>query len=339
MKTAQYTDDTGKVNLFEYAYAGTSLLDQLVKKENGTPVSTTKYLRSGFLPIQERDNSNAITREYTWGKNLGGGIGGLLILKQGGQDYSYLYDGKGNVSALIDSAQAVVASYAYDPFGQLMKKSGTLDQPYTFSTKPQIVGTGLISYEYRTYDTCSGKWTTRDPLGEAADLNVYRMVGNNPVNYVDSKGLWASDVHSGIGNSNYGTYLWAMQVGFSSSEAEIIALADNATDDYANWLVVVGVPGRHFNTAGSSVDSRKAYSDLDFEAAIKSYKNGNNCAALESLGRGLHSVQDIIAHGSWPFYRVHPNWFDRADIRPFALSMTELVTMQYLRSFLRATGR
>ena len=139
MKTAQYTEGTGKVNLFEYAYAGTSLLDQLVKKENGTPLSTTKYLRSGFLPVQERDGSNAITREYTWGKNLGGGIGGLLNLKQGGQDYSYLYDGKGNVSALIDNTQAVVASYAYDPFGKLMKQSGTLDQPYTFSPSPEPV--------------------------------------------------------------------------------------------------------------------------------------------------------------------------------------------------------
>ena len=98
---------------------------------------------SGFLPIQERDAlANTITREYTWGINLGGGIGGLLNLKQNGDDYKYLYDGKGNVSALIDNTQAVVASYAYDPFGMLMKKIGKLEQPYTFSTKEYHSRTG-----------------------------------------------------------------------------------------------------------------------------------------------------------------------------------------------------
>ncbi len=102
------------------------------------------------------------------------------------------YDGKGNVSALIDSAQAVVASYAYDPFGKLMKKSGIFDQPYTFSTKEAQSGTGQYYYGYRFYDSCSGKWSTRDPLGEAADLNVYRMVGNSAMNLIDPFGLYES---------------------------------------------------------------------------------------------------------------------------------------------------
>ncbi len=186
MKTAAYNDGTS--HLFQYSYAGNSLLAEVIKDG-----STTKYLRSGFLPIQERDGSNSITREYTWGKNLEGGIGGLLNLKQGGQDYSYLYDGKGNVSALIDSTQSVVASYAYDPFGMLMKKSGTLDQPYTFSTKEVQPGTGQYYYGYRFYDSCSGKWTTRDPLGEAGGVNLYGAMGNNAANWVDPIGLEKDD--------------------------------------------------------------------------------------------------------------------------------------------------
>jgi len=187
MKTAAYNDGTS--HLFQYSYAGNSLLSEVIKDGN-----TTKFLRTGFLPIQERDNTNAITREYTWGKNLGGGIGGLLNLKQGGQDYSYLYDGKGNVSALIDNTQAVVASYAYDPFGQVMKKSGILDQPYTFSTKEAQSGTGQYYYGYRFYDSCSGRWTTRDPLEEEGGLNLYGFVANNPVNRLDFLGLDWRDV-------------------------------------------------------------------------------------------------------------------------------------------------
>ena len=194
MKTAQFDDGTS--HLFQYSYAGNSLLSEL-KKDGGAPPtgSTTKYLRAGFLTIQERNSSDITMREYIWGKNLGGGIGGLLGLRQydqnglNGQDYSYLYDGKGNVSALIDSDQEIVASYAYDPFGMMMKKNGALEQPYQFSTKPYFQETGLSDFGYRFYDSCSGKWTTRDPLGEKADLNVYRMAGNNPVNFIDPYGL------------------------------------------------------------------------------------------------------------------------------------------------------
>jgi hypothetical protein len=60
--------------------------------------------------VQERDENNIVTREYTWGIDMGGGIGGLLNLKQVGTDYSYLYDGKGNVMAVLNSTQSIVAS-------------------------------------------------------------------------------------------------------------------------------------------------------------------------------------------------------------------------------------
>jgi hypothetical protein len=53
----------------------------------------------------------------------------LLDLKQGGQNYAYLYDGKGNVTALLNGSQAVVAAYTYDVFGNLMSQTGSLSQP------------------------------------------------------------------------------------------------------------------------------------------------------------------------------------------------------------------
>jgi RHS repeat-associated protein len=139
--------------------------------------------------LQERDASNAVIREYTWGANRGGGIGGLLNLRAAGQDYNYLYDGKGNVSAVIDSAQTVVASYRYDTFGRLMVKSGTLEQPFQFSTKRYFADLGLNYYGYRFYAPAIGRWMRRDPLGVAGGINLYGFVQNNPVNWVDPMGL------------------------------------------------------------------------------------------------------------------------------------------------------
>ena len=158
------------------------------KYENSVLKTTTRYVRDGFLPIQERDANNNLTREYLWGLNYGGGIGGLLNIRQGGQDYNYLYDGKGNVAALTDINQNVVATYSYDPFGTLLSKTGTIDQPYQFSTKEYDAGMGKSYFGFRFYDPSLGRWMTRDPLGEYGDANLYRAMNNNAVNWIDPLG-------------------------------------------------------------------------------------------------------------------------------------------------------
>lgn len=53
-----------------------------------------------------------------------------------------------------------------------------------------LVGMLLSSVsEARFFDSCSGRWTTRDPLEEAGDINLYRAMGNDAVNFVDPLGL------------------------------------------------------------------------------------------------------------------------------------------------------
>ncbi|MEW6296040.1 MAG: RHS repeat-associated core domain-containing protein [Candidatus Diapherotrites archaeon] len=127
---------------------------------------------------------------YTRGQGLPGGIGGLLDLCQGGAQYSYLYDGKGNVTALLDANANIAATYAYGPFGEPRVPSNYLQQPMQFSTKPYDEKTGLSYYGYRYYVPALGRWLTRDPLGEEGEINLYGFVGNDPVNFVDPLGLY-----------------------------------------------------------------------------------------------------------------------------------------------------
>ncbi len=190
LTSVQYTDSSSVVHRTEYSYSGDNLLVEMKKYEDGALANDTRYVRAGFLPIQERDGNNAGTREYTWGLNLGGGIGGLLNLNQGNTDYSYLYDGRGNVMALLkNSDQSIAASYRYDEFGKLLKKVGALSQPFMFSTKQYDEQNGLSHHGFRFYNPAIGKWTTRDPIGERGDINLYRAMGNNPVNWIDPEGL------------------------------------------------------------------------------------------------------------------------------------------------------
>ncbi|KJV05966.1 RHS repeat domain-containing protein [Methylocucumis oryzae] len=108
---------------------------------------------------------------------------------QDGKRYDYLYDDNGNVMALIDDAQNIVAQYSYSPFGQLQTATGPLaDQPMRFSTKYYDPETGLSDFGYRFYRADVGKWLTRDPIGEAGGINLYGFVENNPVNFIDSYG-------------------------------------------------------------------------------------------------------------------------------------------------------
>ncbi|MDE1464139.1 polymorphic toxin-type HINT domain-containing protein [Spartinivicinus poritis] len=184
-----YTDNQGKNHKREYKYDYSNYLAEILHYENSNLVKTTRIIRHDKLALQERNASNEITREYVWGLDDGGGIGGLLSLTQNGQHYYYLYDGQGNVVGVVDDNDQVVAAYEYEPFGQLISKKGTLEQPFGFSTKRYDEGTGLIYYGYRYYAPHLSIWTTRDPLGEAGGINLYQFVESDPVNLIDPLGL------------------------------------------------------------------------------------------------------------------------------------------------------
>ena len=59
--------------------------------------------------------------------------------------------------------------------------------------------TKLTRFGYRDYDAYTGKWTAKDPIGfTGGDSNLYGYVLGDPVNFVDSKGLFIDDAVVGI---------------------------------------------------------------------------------------------------------------------------------------------
>jgi RHS repeat-associated protein len=110
-----------------------------------------------------------------------------------------VHDANGNVSELLTvdaSGNATVAvSYRYTPFGETLVINGdaalAAANPYRFSGKEQDALTGLYYYGQRFYDSRTGRFLNRDPLGEEGGLNLYGFVANNPMNFVDPLGLSA----------------------------------------------------------------------------------------------------------------------------------------------------
>jgi RHS repeat-associated protein len=84
----------------------------------------------------------------------------------------------------------VVASYRYDPFGNITAQSGTLADAntYRFSSKELHVQSGLYYYGYRFYDPSLQRWMNRDPIEELGGINLYAFVGNSPVSKFDKNG-------------------------------------------------------------------------------------------------------------------------------------------------------
>src|SRR6266567_2606906 len=135
-----------------------------------------KDMYDGFLVIEKRDGGKHPKdgSDLSCGLEGAGGIGDPLARSDGysagnwtNHNY-YFADGNGNVTYMINSGQAMVASYRYDPFGNTISSSGGLSAAnvYRFSSKEIHVSSGMYYYLYRFYDPNLQRWINRDPLGE-----------------------------------------------------------------------------------------------------------------------------------------------------------------------------
>jgi RHS repeat-associated protein len=103
---------------------------------------------------------------------------------------------------LTDATGALKASYAYDPWGKLttpIDPLGTKNK-YKFTEQSLDPGTGLYFLRARYYDPGAGRFVARDPAQGSANLpqsfNKYQYALNNPVRFVDLRGLSAVDAEA-----------------------------------------------------------------------------------------------------------------------------------------------
>ena len=97
----------------------------------------------------------------------------------------------------------MTAYYQYDPYGATTKVgTSTNTQQYTGRENDC---TGLFYYRARYYHPVLGRFISEDPIGwGSGGFNLYAYVNNNPLRFVDPKGLkvtvWSRGARIGPGN-------------------------------------------------------------------------------------------------------------------------------------------
>jgi len=247
----------------------------------------------------------------------------------------------------------VVESYTYDVYGQPSILSATYQLLPTSSVTNRFLFTGreylaelaLYDYRHRFYSPSLGRFLQTDPLRlTSGDANLYQYCMNRIPNRRDPQGLWGSDVHYER------TRDWiASMPGVGKTIAERIARANDRTDSLTSgtgpYGAGTGDSSRHFDYDRGMGDSRLTHANEDMQRAINQWLQGDRDAALDTLGRGMHSLQDFYAHRDWdpsvpygPDWRAHPNWYDDAhDPRNRdALENTHNATIAYMEEFIKA---
>ena len=104
----------------------------------------------------ETDQNNQVIASYTYADNQ------PISMTRGGKTNHHQTNYRGDVVALTDSAGAVVATYEYDAYGNLLKETGTVENPYRYAGYRYDKEIGLYYLQSRYYNPETGRFLTRD---------------------------------------------------------------------------------------------------------------------------------------------------------------------------------
>ncbi len=191
-RTTEYVHDFDN-RLIEVDYAGMVAQykydpfgRRIEKNVNG---DITRYFYDGAEIVTEYDGNWNVKSKYT--RNLI--IDDPMAVEQGTNTFYYHMDGLGSVVNLTDSGGSSIKGYIYKSFGEIYSETGSLVQPFTFTGREYDPESGLYYYRARYYDPRAGRFLTRDPIGFAGrDVNLYRYVQNDPINWIDPEGFGRS---------------------------------------------------------------------------------------------------------------------------------------------------
>ncbi len=163
-----------------FRYDGFGRRTAIVEK-NGTFSLETRYQWCGADLCQARSAADVVIRRY---------FAEGEFRPVGGEKLYYAVDHLGSVrDVLLAASGARVAVYDYDPYGSPTVASGRVNADFRYAGMFRHNDSGLYLTLNRVYDSRTGRWLSRDPIGEEGGLNMYLYADADPVNKSDPLGL------------------------------------------------------------------------------------------------------------------------------------------------------
>ncbi len=163
-----------------------------VKSVDGGAAGTIHFIydQAGQV-IAEIDAATGMTlREYIYVNS----VQVALVDDTGTQDEAVYFvhtDHLATPQKITDSAQTVVWSRSYEPFGEVEETVNIVENNIRFLGQYADGETGLHYNYFRDYDPGLGRYVESDPIGLRGGVNTFGYAGGNPIVFFDENGQQA----------------------------------------------------------------------------------------------------------------------------------------------------
>ena len=289
----------------EFKYDGQSRRTAIIETD-GIRRTETRYTWCGNAICAARNERDQPIAYY---------FGEGTYRPQVGKKEFYAHDHLGSVRDVLDEKGQSIARFDYDPYGNLINGQNQTPE-FGYAGMHYHAPSGLYLTKYRAYDPQSGRWLSRDPIGELGGINLYAYVGGNPVSFVDLLGLAkiCKRKLSGPEIAGYHTTIPTVPMpGFTINLWHTQIFYDDGSPDIGFFGATADKPG------GIRQDDGYTISDYDCTGSSDYNDNIMKLAVAKVLSKGgwaasdydwfKHNCQDFTWKADLEYGKIHSIYF------------------------------